>query len=333
MHSHARDLPIIVLADLVDETLALEALRKGAQEYLVKGEIHGRMLSRVIRYAIERIHAERHAKAEKLRSDRLARRLAQVVGQLKETQREMLVREKALATGELAAGVAHEIRNPLSIISMSVQYLQSKFPARDPRREFTEAIVRKVEHLDRITKRLLSFGRRRELVLRRQNIPTCLNRALSLFKVKCKTQEVKVIKRYRKNLPRVLLDEEAIEEIYSNLFSNALEAMPRGGRLEIRTAYDRLSQAVTVRISDTGSGIQKKNRHHLFQPFFSTKKERGGSGLGLAISNRIANDHGGSMTVESRTSGPHRGTSFILHLPVKISKADGRAPTRTSHGN
>jgi len=329
VYAQAPTVPALVLTDLENDARAVEAIRRGAQDYLFMGHLHSKMLSRVIRHAIERKRAEtalRKSSEERLRrekthSDALAKKLWRTVKELRETRAEIIQREKALTTGELAAGVAHEIRNPLSIISMSVQYLQSKFPARDPRREFTEAIVGKVEHLDRITKRLLSFGRRREMTLRRQSIHGCLNRVISLFKVKCRSQGVKVIKRYRKGLPKAMLDEEAVEEVLSNLVANAVEAMPRGGRLTIRTFLDGPARAIAVGISDTGSGIPHKLRGNLFHLFFSTKKEKGGSGLGLAISRRLVDEHGGTIAVDTWTSGARHGTVFTVRFPIAGPKA------------
>lgn len=313
----SKDVPIIVITGHADETLALEALRKGAQEYLVKGEVHGRMLSRVIRYAIERMRAEERVKVEKAQAEHLAQELDRVVKQLKETHEEMLRREKDLATGELAAVVAHEIRNPLSIISMSVQYLQSKFDPKDPRREFAEAIVRKVQKLDSITKRLISYGRHRELRLVRRNLTRCLSRALSLVKLPCKAKGIAITRRYSRKIPLVMVDEEMTDEFFTNLLTNAVDAMPRGGKLTLETAFDQERNEAVIKISDTGCGILPKDRGHLFKPFFSTKKENGGAGLGLAISRRIVTDHGGTIAVKSRHSGRQRGTAFTIRLPVQ----------------
>ncbi|MBI1953432.1 MAG: response regulator [Candidatus Omnitrophica bacterium] len=317
VQAQAAEIPIIVVTGMADETHALEALRHGAQEYLVKGEVHGKMLSRVMRYAMERMCAEERVKVEKAQAERLAKELDRVVKELKEAQEEMLRREKVLATGELAAAVAHEIRNPLSIISMSVQYLQSKFLSKDPRREFTEAIVRKVQRLDAVTKRLVSYGRHRELKLVRRNLKRCLGRTLSLMKVHCKAQGIAIVRRYSSKLPLVVVDEEMLDEALTNLLTNAVEAMPKGGKLMLEAAYDPARDEAVIKINDTGIGILPKYREDLFKPFFSTKKESGGTGLGLAISHRIIADHGGSVTVESCISGANRGTSFTIRLPVK----------------
>lgn len=317
VHAKAADVPIIVMTTLADELLALKALRRGAQEYLVKGEVHGKMLSRVIRYAIERMHVEKRVMAEKTHAENLAKELDRVLKELKATQDEMLRREKAMATGELAAAVAHEIRNPLSIISMSVQYLQSKFDSKDPRREFTEAIVRKVQRLDAVTKRLISYGRQREIRLVRRSLNRQLNRALSLIKIQCRSQGIDIVRHYDKKLPLMRFDEEMMDEVFINLLTNAVEVMPKGGRLILDTDYDTERNEALVRIKDTGRGIDLKHRSWLFKLFFSTKKENGGTGLGLAICRQSVTEHGGTIDVESHTSGAKRGTSFTIRLPLK----------------
>ncbi len=317
VQAQAVGIPIIIVTGLADEAHALEALGKGAQEYLVKGEVHGKMLSRVMRYAMGRMRAEERVKAEKAQAEHLAKELDRVVQELKATQEEMLRREKEQITGELVAGVAHEIRNPLSIISMSVQYLQSKFDPKDPRREFTEAIIQKVERVNSITKRLLSYGRHHELRLTRRKINRCINRNVSLMKIRCRAQGISIVRRYSWKLPAVTVDEEMMDEVFMNLLCNAVDAMPRGGKLTLEADYDPEREEAIIKVSDTGTGISKKHQELLFKPFFSTKKQEEGTGLGLAITHRIISDHGGTITAESQTRGSRRGTTFTIRLPVK----------------
>jgi two-component system NtrC family sensor kinase len=115
----------------------------------------------------------------------------------------------------------------------------------------------------------------------------------------------------------VVVDEEMLDEVFTNLLTNAIEAMPKGGKLTLETSCDPERNEAIFHISDTGKGILPKHRAQLFKPFFSTKKEDGGTGLGLAISNRIIADHGGTIAVETHRSGANRGTTFAIRLPVK----------------
>jgi len=327
MHGKAPALPVIIIADMNDETLAIEFIRTGAQECLIREQLHGKMLSRVIRYAIERKQVEERLKAH---AQHLAEELKIAFKELRGKEEEMLNREKVLATGELAAAIAHEIRNPLSVISMSVQYLQSKFDLKDPAREFTEAIIRKVQRLDSVTKRLISYGWQGDLHLVRRNPHRCLKRILSLMKVQCRAYRIQIIQQHNLKVPPVEMDEEMMEEVFTNLLTNAVEAMPSGGRLTVETIYDAGQEEVVIKISDTGRGIPQKIWEDIFKPFFSTKKKNGGTGLGLAIVHRIVTLHRGQIDVKSHVSGSSKGTTFTLKLPIKANRtavpANGKSP-------
>ncbi|MBI3291703.1 MAG: response regulator [Elusimicrobia bacterium] len=322
IRAQAPFVPVIILTACVDDSLELEALQKGAQDYLDKAQVHAKMLSRVIRYAIEREQAERalresqeRLKQEKEEAERLARALKQTLEELKATQQAVLEREKALSTGELAAVVAHEIRNPLSIISIAIQYLQSQFDLKDSRQTFTKAIVKKIEQLDRISKRLVSLGA--PLGMRQlRNLNRSLDRSLELFKVRCRSQQIKVIRRYAERLSLVSIDCEQMEQVFTNLLTNALDAMSHGGQLTLSTRHDPEQRTVNMAITDTGPGIPKKLLQQLFTPFVTTKKAKGGTGLGLAICHRIISQHGGKIEVASSTAKRTHGTTFTVVLPT-----------------
>lgn len=247
-------------------------------------------------------------------SDNLLSALDKAYRNFSEIQDELIRREGALASGELFAHIAHEIRNPLSIISMSIQYLESKFEPDDPRREFTDAIIKKVERLDNIAKELITFGRPLKFRMKRCNLKHLLNRILSLIKPRCKAQKITVVKDYCDELQDVLIDDGHMEEVLTNIIINALDVMPKGGELTVRTELDEAQKKAVVRISNTGYGIPKKDLPNLFKPFFTTKKQ--GTGLGLAISYRIVTEYKGIISVESKARGKDKGTTFIIKLPV-----------------
>jgi len=199
---------------------------------------------------------------------------------------------------------------------MSIQYLHSKLSPGHAFREFTSAIIKKVERLDKITTQLINYGRPRELKCEARNVHRNLNQVLHLASPKCKAQGVKIVRRFDRKLPKVKCDHDLMDEVFTNLVTNALEAMPKGGVLIIETRFDAdevKNQAVIV-ISDTGHGIPPKVQAQLFKPFFTTK--RNGTGLGLAISHRIIDHHHGTITCASKSRGSKRGTTFTLRLPI-----------------
>ncbi|MBI3296254.1 MAG: two-component sensor histidine kinase, partial [Deltaproteobacteria bacterium] len=167
-----------------------------------------------------------------------------------------------------------------------------------------------------ITTQLISYGRPRELKLEARDVHRNISQVLRLAMPKCKAQGVKIVRRFDRKLPKVTCDHDLLDQVFTNLVTNAIEAMPKGGILTVETRFDKdeiRSQAV-ISIADTGRGIPPKVQAQLFRPFFTTK--RNGTGLGLAISHRIIDHHHGAITCTSQTRGSKRGTTFTLRLPV-----------------
>jgi len=199
---------------------------------------------------------------------------------------------------------------------MSIQYLHSKLSPGHAFREFTSAIIKKVERLDKITTQLIGYGRPRELKLEARDVHRNISQVLRLATPKCKAQGVKIVRRFDRKLPKVTCDHDLMDQVFTNLVTNAIEAMSKGGILTVETRFDKdeiRSQAV-IGISDTGRGIPPKVQPQLFKPFFTTK--RNGTGLGLAISHRIIDHHHGGISCASKTRGLQRGTIFTIRLPI-----------------
>jgi two-component system sensor histidine kinase HydH len=225
------------------------------------------------------------------------------------TLQERLRRSERLASlGQLAAGVAHEIRNPLSSIRGFAQLFRKRFEDGSEDQRYAEVMVQEVDRLNRVIANLLDFARPQELVLREIRPREVAEHALALVRKEAEARSVRI--RLEGNADPQLADPDQLTQALLNLMLNGLEAMDTGGELGLELGSGQEGKGWTLRISDTGEGIPRENLSRLFDPFFTTKKR--GTGLGLAIVHRIVESHGGSILVESE---PGRGTSFVLSFP------------------
>jgi len=258
---------------------------------------------------------------------RLITTFNQMVDRLKE-QRALEARlrraERASAVGKLAAAVAHEIRNPLNLISLSVDHLGSECRPADLERgaEYASIIASvrgELTRLDRMVSDFLSYGRPPRLALRPCRVDEILDEVLSLTSAKAKEQRIEIVRRIGPDLPSVQADPEGLRTCFLNVVINAIQAMPTGGRLEVEAAPGRTPggmPAASIVFRDTGAGIAAADLERIFEPYFSTREA--GVGLGLAITQRIVQDHGGEIQVES---APSAGTTFRVEIPTQGPQA------------
>lgn len=233
--------------------------------------------------------------------------------------------DRLAALGTVAAGVAHEIRNPLAGLRGAAQLLEGEGDFPPAFKEYTSVIIKEVDRLAAIVETLLSFASPRAPVLRPYNLHQILDSLLFLEQAPLRDRGVSVQRVYDPQLPEILADPAEIRQLFLNLIRNGVEAMPGGGELTLRTRYERSSQrcgglsVAVAEIIDQGAGFDPEIERHLFTPFFTTKE--GGTGLGLAICLRIVEDHGGAMEAASQ---PGKGSSFRVMLP--LAKQPGPAP-------
>jgi PAS domain S-box-containing protein len=446
LYTHAPETPIILLTGFEDESLGLEAVRAGAQEYVVKGTMNGKALWRVISYAIERqslekavrdsekrykrlldsvtdyiytvkvengrgvstmhgpgcarvtgyspeeldrdpllwhrmvreedrtavlkqaarvlagdpaalehriihkdgsVHWVRHTPVlrrdeqervigydglisditERKQAEEALRRAVEDLQQsqeaLKTAHLQLIQSEKMETVGRMAAGVAHEVKNPLQILLMSLDYLSQRMSGSTD--AVLDGVINDMRHAakraDTIIRGLLDFSHSDTLELKPQDLNTLIENALLLVRHSLASNHIRLQKDVGAGLPPLALDGVKIEQVFVNLFSNAIDAMPKGGTLTLKTFKEKLTEThrdpgareaghfyagdtvVIVEIEDTGSGIAPEALRKIFDPFFTTKATGKGTGLGLTIVKRILDLHGGSIEIRNREAG------------------------------
>jgi two-component system nitrogen regulation sensor histidine kinase GlnL len=256
-------------------------------------------------------------------------------------------RDRLASLGALAAGVAHEIRNPLAGIGASAQILARRLPAGDARASFATLIVEEVARLDRIVESLLQFARPATPKLARQSLLPAMERAITLMHEPAVRQKVSLVADRAERVPEIYVDVDQILQVIVNVVKNAIQAMPEGGEIKVgmgvkrkrlversaigRRASDRLESArpipeqevVEIRVQDNGPGIPAATLARVFDPFFTTRAQ--GSGLGLSICQTIVREHGGVIAVESTVG---QGTTVTIDLPVEKRHGDRRTDPR-----
>jgi signal transduction histidine kinase len=220
--------------------------------------------------------------------------------------------EKMVNIGELAAVIAHEIKNPLAGISGAIQVFYEDFPPEDPRREIITDILTEIERLDKAVRDLLSFARPPEPHPIKTPVENVIDRCVRLVGGQAKKQGVEVILISLEDPVDVDIDPEQMQQVFLNLMMNALHSMPAGGTLTVAVHVSRDEGHVDVTFSDTGQGVRAEDIANIFKPFYTTKQT--GTGLGLAISKNVVENHGGTIHVESTLGS---GTLFRIRLPIE----------------
>lgn len=227
---------------------------------------------------------------------------------------EQLFRSEKLASlGKLAAGVAHEINNPLTGVLTNASLLLEDLEEGDPKREDVQVIVSETIRCREIVKRLLDFARQTKPQKKVTNINKLINNIILLVRNQTSFRDIEIEKNLDENLPEVMADIDQIQQVFINLIINASEAMTDGGKLEIVTKQDPGGDFIVVAFKDNGPGMPENVIAKIFDPFFTTKEQ--GTGLGLSISHGIIERHGGKILLDSK---PGEGTTFTIYLPVNF---------------
>jgi two-component system sensor histidine kinase PilS (NtrC family) len=239
----------------------------------------------------------------------------QDVTEYKKLERDARMQQRLAAVGEMAAGIAHEIRNPLASMSGSIQILRQELPLSTEQEQLMDIVLRESERLNTTIGSFLAYARPQKFAIERFDVRRTLNDAALLLRNSAEVHDGHVID---VDVPPAELwyeaDEGQIKQIVWNLATNGLRAMPDGGHLHLQGTIDRGSDGVVITVRDEGVGIQAEELDGLFQPFHGRFVK--GSGLGLAIVHRIVSDYGGEIQVSSQ---PGRGTTVAVHLPARAA--------------
>ena len=237
---------------------------------------------------------------------------AALAEELQKAQEELKRAERLKAVGTLAAGMAHEIKNPLTGIKTFTEYLPIKHNEPGFVDKFHKIVSTEVDMINSIVQQLLDFSKPKPLQLRQVSIHQIIDQTLSLLSNSLIKYKITLVRNYDSSLSSVSIDPNQMQQVFCNLFLNAIEAIKTGGELTIVTNAN--PDYVGITISDTGKGISKKDLEHIFDPFYTTKET--GTGLGMSIIYGIIKEHKGSIEVESKEN---KGTSFTIKLPFNTN--------------
>jgi two-component system sensor histidine kinase HydH len=238
--------------------------------------------------------------------------------EIRDLQEKVRRSERLASLGRLAAGVAHEIRNPLSSIKGFAQYFERHFKEQPEEQGYATVMVKEVDRLNRVITELLNFAGPKEPRRESQSLEVIADHALHLLAPDLAARRVEAVREYEAGLPAVSVDRDQITQVFINLLLNAIDSMEGGGEIRISLRRSTPPSAVEIGVTDTGSGIPEGDLEKVFEPFFSSKKK--GIGLGLAIVHQIVESHGGEIEAESR---PGTGSTFRVRLPMDGKSRNG----------
>ena len=233
--------------------------------------------------------------------------------------------ERLIVLGHLSSTLAHEIRNPLAGISAATQILGGKLEPEDPRKKYVGMILKEVDRVNEIVKSLLDFSRESRPYMMRTDVRVLIDAALESFARETERAGIRV-ETHADETPLVVCNAGHMGQVFKHLVANAVDAMPEGGTLTVRTAYDEAAGEVAVHIEDTGHGPEVEDLGELFSPFYTTKVK--GSGLGLPIALKFVEEHGGTITAQY---GAHSGLAMTVRWPVEPPDQDADRPKQHGH--
>lgn len=323
IRSRYPDTYVLMFTGKGSEEVAVQVMKAGAADYLQKPFANHNLLDRVdavlairqVELENRRLMDERTFLQNEIRqwNTELEKRVREKSTELEQAQKEIIQSEKLATLGHIAAGLAHEIRNPLNSINLFAQILMTIEGLSDEDRGYVEKIGQEIERIDKILFQMLAASRtdtRKQLDV---DLAATIEKVLEDNQTRIRTQQIDVRLALDPAAPPVSADPLEMEQILSNLIGNSLFEMPDGGLLDI--SLQRVQDKLVLKVKDSGQGIPAENLQRIFDPFYTTKKK--GTGFGLSVVLRIVKGCGGQIEVES---SPGNGACFIIELPL-IPKA------------
>ncbi len=241
---------------------------------------------------------------------------------LEKTQMQLLQSEKMASLGKLAAGVAHQLNNPLGSIILYTKLILEEYELENDLRDDLQRILKDAQRCGTTVRELLAFARQNKQQIQPVNINQVIEQTLSLVVNQALFQNIAIRKHLEPFLPVIKADGQQLSHVCMNLFINAAQAIDGPGTIEITTSISATKDRIVIKVKDDGPGIPEDVLKHIFEPFFTTKEEGKGTGLGLSVVFNIIENHGGNICAKSR---PGKGTTFIIELPIAYDKPKGDA--------
>lgn len=322
LSTHAPDTLTIVITGYASTDSAIEALRKGAYDYLAK-PFDIDMMKISIERALEKVQLRRQVQtymqeleqrvADRTRElEEMNKKLNASLADLQAAQEQLIQSEKLSALGELISGVAHELNNPLTSVLGYAELLSHSEACPPEARTMLEKISQEAMRCHQIVKNLLSFARKQKPEKKYIDMNALCRKTLDLLAYQLRVNNITVVTQLAEGLPKTMADQHQLQQVLVNLLTNAYQAMAdyRGeGKLTVATAYDE--DKIYIRVTDNGPGIPPQSLRRIFDPFYTTKEK--GTGLGLSLSYGIVQEHGGEIGVVSQLG---QGTTFTVALPI-----------------
>lgn len=308
LQNSGHDLPVIMVTGYSNDATIIRALRAGVRDYIFKSVEYLDYLPEACRRVLEQVRVQRE------REEALADLRAKTE-ELRATTQQLWQAARLAAVGELAASIAHELNNPLATVSLRLETVLAKTAVDDSRRRPLEIVQQEVERMARLVGNLLQFIRPGREQVSTVNVCEEILKTIELTEHYFRKRQVQVETHFAPDVPLIYADRQHLRQVFLNLFTNAADAMPNGGRLTLRVHPGELESvpAVVIEVRDTGIGIPAELLERVYEPFFTTKEEGKGTGLGLAICKRIILQHHGKLELSSALG---EGTTFRVILPV-----------------